>query len=483
MKCSIEYGLPGPIMTQAFPALAEHYKNPYGRWWSLKQGARKPDGFTPSARPWGEPMPRNGPIKSPEDLPTARYFDGLGMVVMRSDWTEDATYIGFKCGPSFWSHSHLDSGHFSIFKRGALAIDSGSYRSGTGNEHYEQYYVLSLAHNVVTVTDPDETPMATRKRSIVNDGGQRWTAGHYGTSVPYSVPDWQKRSEEFDTGSIVAFQAEKEFTYVCGDMTKAYTNSRSGTGHKQSRSKRVRKLMRSLLYLRPDHLIVFDQVESFDKSFKKRWLLHTVNEPRVEKDLIVAERADLIYRRSARDKRMKYAISATPNHPFFKQHSDCEYRKGSQPQLYQYDGEMFLQRLLPEQAETVKVGGPGKEFWDGTANRIQGSRGKLPVRSYTHESDAGRWRVEVSPKLPAKNDLFLHVIQVGLKSKKTPQTSSKLIQTSGGTGLEVDLGRGRKATLTFKKGVGGHIRIEGGGRSKVDMDLAEKVLPNVKIEK
>jgi hypothetical protein len=46
----------------------------------------------------------------------------------------------------------------------------------------------------------------------------------------------------------------------------------------------------------------------------------------------------------------------------------------------------------------------------------------------------------------------------------------------------VDLGDGRKATVTFKPGVGGHIRIEG-GKAPVDADLAEKVLPNVKIEK
>ena len=60
---------------------------------------------------------------------------------------------------------------------------------------------------------------------------------------------------------------------------------------------------------------------------------------------------------------------------------------------------------------------------------------------------------------------------------------SKLIEAENGTGVEVDLGDGRNATVVFKPGIGGHVAILKDGRTVVDQDLAEKVLPNPPIAK
>ena len=82
----------------------------------------------PTAWPWG-PFPDNS-LCDPDalkGLPLARYFDGIGMLVARSDWTPDATYVSFKAGDNYWSHAHLDQGSFTVFQGGALAVDSGAY--------------------------------------------------------------------------------------------------------------------------------------------------------------------------------------------------------------------------------------------------------------------------------------------------------------------------------------------------------------------
>ncbi len=495
VKCDVKFYAEAPIVMPSYPMLAQRYDNPYGRWWlqfnsHLGYDRRwvKFDGLTSTAAPWGKPFRKNAKVKSWDSLPPVRHSGGLGMVNMRSDWSEDATWIWFKCGPSFWSHSHLDSGTFSIYKRGALALDAGAYVTGYNSQHMIEYAKLSIAHNVVTVTNPDEAPYKAGKFVATNDGGLRRTGGVYGTSGVYSVPEWKRRADEFDTGKIVAFQPAKHFTYVCGDVTKAYTNKRSGTGHAPSRTKRVRKMIRSLLYLPPDHIVIFDQVESFNKDFKKRWLLHTVNEPKVEGNLVTVERADLAYKHYGWDKRLKYAIKADKKtHPFFKTHTDADIGgKSSQPSLYQYDGVMFVRTLLPEKPEIVKVGGDGKECWVDGKNRSKSQWAwSLKFRPHTGEGEAGRWRLEISPKAAAENDVFLNVIQVGLKSKKPRPTAARLVKSPDpeATGVEIELGGGRKATVIFKKGAGGSIKITGGAGPAVDEKLAEKVLPNLKIEK
>jgi hypothetical protein len=372
-----------------------------------------------------------------------------------------------------------------------LAIDSGNYVA-FNSEHCLQYAKLSIAHNVITVTDPDE-PVASRGAiEFPNDGGQRHAVAGLLTPVAYSVPEFNRRLDDFDTGKIVAFQTTPEFTYTCGDLTKAYTNRRSGTGHKASRAKRVREMLRSLVYLPPDHLVVFDQVESFDKGFKKRWLLHTINEPTLEGALTTVERAETAFRFTAWDRRLKYAMTAEQDHPFFKEHSDCKWYGGYQPQLYRYDGIMFVRTLLPAQADIVKVGGPGKECRVNGKNRmdrknriVKDDPDRRPIRIASHDGsgETGAWRLEVSPREAHEADRFLHVIQVGVKSRNPTPTASRILERRHGTGLEIELGGGRKAELLFKAGVGGHISIRGGDRPVVDQALADKVLPNIPIQK
>jgi hypothetical protein len=485
IKCSDYYYGEGPICLECFSALARHYKNPYGLWWLVRNGRAKPDGITPSEEPWGEPFPGDAKVKSWELLPPVRHSDGLGIVNMRSDWSEDATYVWFKCGPCFWSHSHLDSGSFCIYKRGALAIDAGNYSADTGSEHHTGYMLQSVAHNVITVTDPEEPPFVRKELTAPNDGGQRRTVSTFPTSAPYSVLEWLNRKEEFDTGKIVAFQTTKDFTYISADVTSAYTSSQSGTGHEPSRSRRVRKWLRSLVYLPPDHLVVFDEVESLDSSFKKRWLLHTIDQPRVQGNLITVERADTAFRFTAWDKSLKYAIAADKDHPFFRQHPDCKWYGGYQPQLYQYDGVMFMRTLSPPDPEIVLVGGPGEECWVDGKNYVRNRKGEpLSFRPYTGEGEAGRWRIEVSPSAASELDRFLHVIQVGLRRENTKPTSSRLFETSAGTGVIVELGRAREATIVFYiRGVGGQVKITERGRVVVDSRFAEEVLPNIPIEK
>jgi VanZ family protein len=159
--------------------------------YSLHPLRREP---VPTSWPWGpltdvslfDPRAR-------ERLPLARRFDGIGLVVARSDWSPDATYVSFKAGDNFWSHSHLDQGAFTLYKGGGLALDSGLYGPKYGSDHHMNYTYQSIAHNLVTVTDPDDTAESDGKtvRRIANDGGQRRIGSGWGlSSAPIDLTDW-----------------------------------------------------------------------------------------------------------------------------------------------------------------------------------------------------------------------------------------------------------------------------------------------------
>jgi hypothetical protein len=120
----------------------------------------------------------------------------------------------------------------------------------------------------------------------------------------------------------------------------------------------------------PGALVVFDRIVSADPAFRKYWLLHTLEEPRID------------------------SVSAVV---------DC----------IQHDnrGRLTLDVLLPTEANAglTKVGGPGQEYWvfgQNYANDID------PQRRERSSIETAAWRVEVSPKTAAAEDLFLNVMQM-----------------------------------------------------------------------
>ncbi|WP_406684287.1 DUF4962 domain-containing protein [Seonamhaeicola sp. MEBiC1930] len=94
---------------------------------------------------------------SPKDLPLTKYFEDLGLVVMRSSWDENATHLSFKTSPpgghkqwelswklnkkNNWrtrslTHYHVDFNHFILMHNNAsLAIDEGYNRTSKAEIH------------------------------------------------------------------------------------------------------------------------------------------------------------------------------------------------------------------------------------------------------------------------------------------------------------------------------------------------------------
>mgnify|MGYP000889080155 CR=1 FL=1 len=186
--------------------------------------------------------------KNFNDLPLIKYFEDLGLVVIRDSWKEDATIFSFKCGApggkQQWeksyellkekglitrglSHQHPDNNSFIIHSNGAyLAIDDGYDRT-----------VKACDHNVI----------------VVDDKG-------YSDEGKNNV--WEKTLQN-DVGEIKAFHNEGNFVYILGETSKSYQKDLN-----------LNWFGRNVFYTGKNYFVIVDDVES-TKMHKYSWIMHS----------------------------------------------------------------------------------------------------------------------------------------------------------------------------------------------------------------
>lgn len=321
--------------------------------------------------------------KDPSDLPLTRYSGTpFGWMIARTGWGENSVVAEMKVNEQFYgNHQHLDGGAFQIYYKGPLAIDSGSYQGSSGgynSPHNKNYFKRTIAHNSLLVYDPSEKFACWnyggggKTEFATNDGGQRMPGDRWDTCRSFE----SLLSDSYTVGKALAHgygpdPRTPEYSYLKGDITKAY-------------SAKVDDVRRSFAFLNlepsgnadlnpegevtdvPAVLVIYDHVVSADPSFRKYWLLHSIEEP------VVGEG--------------EFTVMRT--------------RDGD-------SGKLHCSVLLPEAPSVGKVGGPGKEFWVFGEN--------YPNAATTRPdpcNERGEWRVEVTPSAESKEDSFLNVIQV-----------------------------------------------------------------------
>ncbi len=412
------------IVPDAIP-LALEFRNAVA--YSLRPPGKSP---APSAWPWGPltdaTMDDRAAITR---LPLARLFDGIGMLVARSDWSPEATYVTFKAGNNFWSHSHLDQGAFTLYKGGALAIDSGFYGPHYGSDHHMNYDYQTIAHNTVTVTDPRDTVPAPGKegktRPIANDGGQRRIGSGWGVeAAPLDRTEWEAKRDIYHTAAMAPLFERDGLAIAVTDITPAYTNRQSGTGAFSARTRRVERLWRTFGYDRVDDVVVvFDQVIATKASFRKRWLLHTIDAPRVTAD--------------------GFSLSVPPQN-----------RPGHA------GGGLAAKVLLPKGALIEAIGGRGFEFFvDGKNYDENGKLRDMIAKLGPNRGEPGGWRIEVSPPRDEPEDVFL-VVLIPSASGVHPTHRVRLLESGHKVGCEI-VGPKRTMRWWFEP-----------GRNQVDVDVA-----------
>jgi hypothetical protein len=462
--------------------LAEIYNDPVLRWWARlvnKENPAGPSGFEPSAWPFYSPDTTAKSTQNTSVLPKCRLFQGWGVLVCRSGWGEDDTFVTFKYGDKFFNHPQFDTGSFTISHRGNLALDSGTYRAGSTSKHAVGYAKQTIAHNTMTVTDTADVYSTQRyvtnygdaDQSCVvagNDGGQlRWGSGFqssYNNSTcgvlssvfgsaggpPYSLADWRTfygaTSSALKNSDLLQYQETSGYTYAAIQMKYAYNNSNSISGPNVGyRTNRVADAVRHFLWVprgTDGYVIVFDAIQSTNSAFVKKWLLHSVNQPTVTSNKYVIDRTELVD-----------ALPYTGTYwtqPFAPQ---LTHGTGTPLWKYQFNGRLTGWMVYPT-GTIANVGGAGKQFWiedpliPGTGtnwdeceiDQCAGAWSFLapndprkiePANTYA-PVEPGSWRIEQKPTSAATQDYFLNVmLATDAGSSNVPST---VTTASCGTG-------------------------------------------------
>ncbi|MEA2711716.1 MAG: heparin/heparan-sulfate lyase [Phycisphaerales bacterium] len=319
--------LENPSYYRPFAAIASRYRDGRAQWWvnRFRIAGSEVDQILFEDRPGVAPQP-------PDDLPRTKLFAAMGVAIARGDF-DRGTVASFKCSPLYLhNHGHRDANSFTIYHKGEQAIDSGGYDAYESPQWYN-YYVRTIAHNTLVVHDPNER-FISRGNEYANDGGQRFiNEPHF---QPTKFDDIA--SDTFSDGTILAYRDGNGFSYVCGDASNCYS--------KEKLTRFVRHVTFVLDWPNKGcvSLVVLDEVELARDGLEPRFLLHTMEEPRVESNRILAE------------------------------------HKG---------GRLTTTALLPQAPRIETIGGPGREF------EVDGKNYPLK-RKLNDAYTPGEWRAEIS---------------------------------------------------------------------------------------
>ena len=153
---------------------------------------------------------------------------------------------------------------------------------------------------------------------------------------------------------------------------------------------KVELCRRHIVFLRPHLFVILDRVRSTKAEYAKTWLLHCVNEPE-----------------------LRQGGALVTNGP----------------------GRLSVQTLLPQRAKIEKIYGYtyGGKTYDPESDRIS--------------KFAEKWRIEVRPPAPAKEDVFLHVLCTDGDAPARLVTEGESIGAAG-DGWQVLLDPTGRATAT-----------------------------------
>jgi heparin/heparan-sulfate lyase len=358
------------------------------------------------------------PRKQFNELPLTKYFGSpIGYMIARTGWDKginsNSVVASFKVGEyHFNNHEHLDSGSFQIYYKGALAIDSGIYHGDIyGTSHDLNYNKRTIAHNSLLVYNPKEV-FQFGCTKLINDGGQRFPSN--GTE-PKNLNELLNGGYKF--GNVLRHdfgpdKTEPVYSFVEGDLTNAY-------------SSKIEKYTRSFLFINnkndlyPATVIIRDKVTSSDFSYKKYFLLHSINKPQV---------------------------------------------RGNVTTIVQGKGKLINTTISTKKINIETVGGTGNEF------NVFGVNFPYPLKDMQdpllkEAYQRGSWRVQISPNVEQKADTFLNVMQI-MDSSQNSNEKVTTINTADFNGVNL------KNTLVF------YINDTENRKAKFELDLNKQQFSN-----
>ena len=199
--------------------------------------------------------------RKPIVVPRFAYVPTVGVAYFRSGNNKGDTFACFRAGGDTDSHAHYDQNHFTIYKSGFQALDSGT-RGLNQSFHLPYYYAQSIAHNTILIDMPNEKI------------APHWGPKHHGYACEEPLMDGGQNKKVIK--AKVKTAETPDYSAILCDATDAYN------------SEKCELAEREFIHLRDDLFLVVDRVKSKKSSYRKRWLLHTQNKIDVDGNTFTA---------------------------------------------------------------------------------------------------------------------------------------------------------------------------------------------------
>ena len=174
-------------------------------------------------------------------LPLVHFAEGIGRLLARTSWEEDATWFTWALGWSTVDHQHADGNMFEFYRAGEwLTKERTGYGFNIGSSDYHN--TLALENDQPDHFDPSDY------RYDLHQRGSQWMI------VASGDPE------------ILGLSTGNGYVYALGDATNLYNSE-------VELSTDVEHVSRSIVWLQPDHIVTYDRVASISEGrFKRFWL-------------------------------------------------------------------------------------------------------------------------------------------------------------------------------------------------------------------
>jgi hypothetical protein len=177
----------------------------------------------------------DAPADPRSSLPLDYWSEGLRLGLSRTGWGQNDSYFTYQLIWPDLDHRHSDDNHFGLFRKGEwITMETAGYA--------DQFFTAPMHNNVAVQNDAPST-----QDSFFQMFYQSGSAYVYGAD---------------GDGQVLAHSANGEYFYALGDSTDQHNWAHIGSAG-------VTHLSRSIVWIKPDHVITYDRVATKNPGWKR----------------------------------------------------------------------------------------------------------------------------------------------------------------------------------------------------------------------
>lgn len=178
-------------------------------------------------------------------MPTAFYDAPAGRLVDRTDWSASATMFDFRCSWISINHQQADGNQFEFYRNGEWLT------KGVANYDNNFNGLTTDYHNTMSL-----------ENWCAN--GSPANLGWFETNFWVNGSQWQLGDDAGDPVTMASVQPTYSFAF--GDTTELYNRPSFWTPANAALD--IQHASRSIIWLKPDHIVVYDRATSLHSGFK-----------------------------------------------------------------------------------------------------------------------------------------------------------------------------------------------------------------------